>query len=154
MFVYGFSNQKITRLHLLFRSGATRPDHGNRGKTQLSDKKARAVAYMKMYFEQNADKMPDPSGNTDSWHLNAALTGVDVHRSYMDFYTQRACPESDLATCDTFKKWWREEFPHVSIPEMNKFAQCTTYVSHPSPQTINPLSTVPDVVVSFSSPST
>ena len=123
--LYGFSNNKISRLQLLYFSGSTRPDHGNRNSSRLSDKTAEAVSFMQLFFEENCDKMPNPAGNRDAWHLPFTTTKAEVHTKYQGFFKSRDYDEADLLSLQHFCRLWREQFPHVTIPERNRFKQCT-----------------------------
>jgi hypothetical protein len=131
--LYGFSNNKMDRLKKLLKNGVEKPVHGNKDSVVLSEKRAMMVSFMKQYFTDNCDKMPDPSGCTDSWHLPHTATKEDVYQMYIEFFSSRGYDDAELGSSCYFKDVWRKEFPHVTIPDRSRFKQCTECVS-PHPQ--------------------
>lgn len=123
--VYGFSNSKVARLKMLVAGGVEHPVHRNKCSVALTTKRSEAVAFMSGYFNENCEKMPDPSGCRDSWHLPHTTTKAEVYLMYRQFYeAQGADPEELVAGC-YFKDIWLSDFPHVTIPERSRFKQCT-----------------------------
>jgi hypothetical protein len=125
MWVYGFSNNKMTRLRGLVSAGIEKPVHGNKCAVKLTAKKAEAIAFMKAYFELNTDKQPDPAGNTDAWHLPSTTTKEEVWEMYKSFFHKHGKEDCDLVSRGYFKRLWLKEFPHVTIPVRSRFKQCT-----------------------------
>lgn len=86
-----------------------------------------ARAYLAEYFDTNCDKLPNPSGCTQIWHLPSCLTRLAVYNGYREWVA--CCPElGPRVSHNTLLKIWREEFNHVRIPAWSRFKQCTTYV--------------------------
>ena len=123
--LYGFSNNKMEALKNHLKKGIEKPVHGNKESVLLSDKRATMVSFMKRYFEENCEKMPDPSGNTDSWHLPHTTIKEDVYNLYREFFLTKGYDPSELASVCYFRDVWNKDFPHVTIPERSRFKQCT-----------------------------
>lgn len=123
--LYGFSNCKMTKLKSLFDGGVEQPVHRNKGSVALTTKRAEAVAYMTSYFQDNCEKLPDPSGCTASWHLPCTTTKEDIYKLYRAFLLGQGADPTELVCGTYFKDIWREDFPHVTIPVRSRFAQCT-----------------------------
>jgi len=111
--LYGFSNNKMDALKKHLKQGVEQPVHGNKESVRLSDKRALVVSYLKMYFQDNCEKLPDPSGNTDSWHLPHTTTKEDVFQVYRQFFLFKGYDEDELASPCYFKDIWNKEFPPV-----------------------------------------
>lgn len=115
----------MTRLLDLYRSGVEQPVHRNKGSVALTTKRSEAVAFMSSYFNDNCEKLPDPAGCTASWHLPSTTTKEDVYQLYREFYMTQGADPAELVSGSYFKDIWREDFPHVTIPERSRFKQCT-----------------------------
>ena len=79
------------------------------------------------FFELNCDKMPNPSGNKQSWHLPANLTKHAVYKMYCTWLEEHQDAGPPVSH-NTFLLHWRLRFSHVSIPARSRFKQCGTYV--------------------------
>jgi len=126
--LYGFSLNKMKKLKANFFQAVEHPVHANSGSVVLTDKRAEALSFMRGYFEENCDKMPNPAGNRDTWNLPSTATKEDVYRLYKEYHNAFGDDESELVSSLYFKDLWAKEFPHVTIPVRSRFKQCTECV--------------------------
>ena len=107
-----------------FSGGVERPVHRNTGSVQLTLKRAEAVAFMTRHFTDHCEKMPNPAGCADAWHLPSTTTKEDVYKLYREFMLWQNADPAEIVSSSYFKDIWRQDFSHVTIPERSRFAQC------------------------------
>lgn len=89
---------------------------------KTGDKTGQAIAWMKEYFEDHCDKMPNAEGS-QSWHLSPDTRKKDIHQLYVLWVEDH--PGAFAAVqLQTFYSLWADKFPHVTIPVRARFKQC------------------------------
>ncbi len=74
--------------------------------------------WMKDYFEFNCEKLP----NKEIIHLPDSLSKWDVWKTFRSTF-----PSLEKAVQVNYRYWcriWEKDFPHVKIPNVNRFGVC------------------------------
>ena len=112
--IYSFPPKTISRAIKFIRDGGLIIEHGNKGRKKVTGKCEEAKTWMSRHFKLIGDKMP----TNGQIHLPSWDTQKDVYARFRDDKIQQKLKDSDIISLTCFYKIWREDFPHVVIPEV------------------------------------
>ena len=108
----GTTERRFDRIKQNCTSATRKLTHGNQGVKRTTTKSNDASAWMKNYFEQMGDHMPD----NNRIHLPSFLTKREVYQRMMSDLTD--CGIKKIISLSTFYDLWERDFCHVLIPEV------------------------------------
>lgn len=123
--IYGISNNRVQTVMDMVKNGCTSTDSARDGSKFTSDNRALTAAYLDSYFEDNCDKQPGVNGQKAEWHLPSTTTKEELYAEYRQWC---ADAQQESVSLSYFRKIWKQEFPHVTIPERSRFKECQTCV--------------------------
>lgn len=86
---------------------------------------AMAESFMAQFFQRNADKMPNPAGCSERWHLPSNMVKEDVYHHYTSWCDAHKFDDPPVSF-SAFAQCWVKNYSHVTIPSRGRFKECTT----------------------------
>lgn len=111
LLAYNLPKNSFWRLMSKFKEGATKLEHGNKGKKSIMAKTGECIAWLQYFFTTIGDHMPD----SNAIHLPSCFSKRDIYKKMLEENSSFNQPTVSLSH---FYSIWEKYFNHVTIPKV------------------------------------